>query len=187
METDPLKRFIQENRQAFEDDFMPHDTWKEIESKLPSPTHQTIYKTWLKIAATIIVILASGIIYMWMDQQNKQTNITAQQPSSGAHNAEQDLKEAEHYYATVITERKQELFSMTADMPEIKQDVQIEFAELDSVYKQLRIELKNNTSNETVINAMIQNYRIRLQLLEDMLYYINKVQNTNTKTQHYEL
>ena len=47
--------------------------------------------------------------------------------------------------------------------------IQAEFQMLDSAYVELKNDLKDNVDNEEVINAMIQNYRIKLQILEQIL------------------
>ena len=53
--------------------------------------------------------------------------------------------------------------------------------ELDSTYAQLKLDLKDNVANEQIIEAMIQNYRIKLQILEKMLDHLKAMKNNNHK------
>jgi len=50
---------------------------------------------------------------------------------------------------------------------------------LDSVYADLRRDLKDNAANEEVIEAMIQNYRLKLEILEDVLSQMRQANNNH--------
>jgi predicted CopG family antitoxin len=49
--------------------------------------------------------------------------------------------------------------------------------ELDEVYLELKEDLKDNVSNPEVIEAMILNYRVKLEILEDLLNQLNEKEN----------
>ena len=51
-----------------------------------------------------------------------------------------------------------------------------EMIELKGIYKELKGELKGNIENEKIINAMIQNYRMRLEILETLLEQLNSLE-----------
>ena len=52
--------------------------------------------------------------------------------------------------------------------------------QLDEVYKELMNDLQDNADNEEVVQAMIENYRIRLQILEQILNEIKGEQDEET-------
>jgi hypothetical protein len=60
-------------------------------------------------------------------------------------------------------------------------------AHLDSIRTDLKKDLKDNVANQEVIEAMIQNYRIKLQLLEDMLNLLKQNETKSEKTKSNEL
>jgi hypothetical protein len=60
-------------------------------------------------------------------------------------------------------------------------------AQLDSICTDLKKDLKDNIANQEVIEAMIQNYRIKLQLLEDMLKLLKENENKSENTKSHEL
>ena len=49
--------------------------------------------------------------------------------------------------------------------------------ELDEVYLELKEDLKDNVSNPEVIEAMVLNYRVKLEILEDLLNQLNEKEN----------
>ena len=61
-----------------------------------------------------------------------------------------------------------------------------ESRELDKIYKGLKNDLKDNVSNEEVIEAMIQNFRLKLQLLEEIQRQLQS-QKSNRKQPSHEL
>jgi hypothetical protein len=91
------------------------------------------------------------------------------------------------YYASRIEQKKKEIFFFTANNPKIEKDITIEFGQLDSAYKALRNDLKDNVDNSEVVSAMIQNYRIRLEILENILEQLKKVENHETKNKQHEI
>ena len=48
------------------------------------------------------------------------------------------------------------------------------------MFNELKIDLKDDAANEEVIEAMIQNYRIKLQILEEILTQLKNADEQNT-------
>jgi len=59
--------------------------------------------------------------------------------------------------------------------------------ELDEVYEELKEDLKDNASNPEVIEAMILNYRVKLEVLEDLLNQLKEKENQDEKDESYSL
>lgn len=91
----------------------------------------------------------------------------------------QELIEADYYYASQISEKKEEFYCLTANNTGLRDDVNMEFVELDKVFKDLKEDLKDNADNEEVVFAMIQNYRIKLEILEEILMQLRSVEENN--------
>jgi hypothetical protein len=92
-----------------------------------------------------------------------------------------ELIEAEAYYTSLINMKKEEVFRLTSNSPDIQLEINTEMVELDKVFEELKEDLKDNAANEEVIEAMIQNYRVKLDILEEMLFRLkqsNESQNT---------
>ncbi len=71
--------------------------------------------------------------------------------------------------------------------PELKQELTDDISHLDSIFYDIKKDLKDNASNQEVISALIQNYRIRIRILEDMLEILREDENNPDKTNGHEL
>ena len=71
--------------------------------------------------------------------------------------------------------------------PEIKKELNIDLSQLDSICSDLKKDLKDNVSNQEVVEALIQNYRIKIRLLEDMLTILKENENNPEKKKSHEL
>ena len=57
---------------------------------------------------------------------------------------------------------------------EVTGNAKRELAALDNIYMELEIDIKDNIDSEEVVSAMIENYRLKLELLESILNQIRK-------------
>jgi hypothetical protein len=80
----------------------------------------------------------------------------------------------------MIEQRKQEFILLSGSDASLRKEVDIELTELDHIYRELKEDLKDNADNEEVVVAMIQNYRLKLEILEEILLQL-KPANKNTK------
>ena len=92
-----------------------------------------------------------------------------------------ELKEAEMYYTGIINTKMEEVKPMLSDYPTLESELETDLTELDSIYKSLKNDLKDDIANNEVIEAMIQNYRLRISILEDMLEFLES-QDQEEKT-----
>ena len=60
----------------------------------------------------------------------------------------------------------------------------MELVDLDQVYNDLKEDLKDNAANEEVIEAMIQNYRLKLDILEEMLVVLKQSNESQNEKEH---
>jgi len=94
--------------------------------------------------------------------------------------------DAKAYYTSMINSKEKEVFDLSKNYPEIKRELLSEFKEIDSEQNELQIDLKDGASNKEIIDAMIQNYRIKLDILESVLRELSTETN-DEKHQEYEI
>ena len=90
----------------------------------------------------------------------------------------QVLEDAEAYYTSMINTREEQIIQLLGDNQKVKDEIMVEMNELDDIYVQLKNDLKDDVANEEIIEAMVQNYRMKLFILEDILKQLQKT-NTN--------
>ena len=170
MKPDRLEKFVNENRHEF-DQLEPSDRiWEAISGQLnEEPKHKIRKFQWMKIAAVVILALAiPTVIY--------QVKFSEQIQSAKAVQADpeiQELIEAEAYYAQEVSGKMAEINKCYKVHPEIKVEIEGDLNELEMMYHSLKNDLKENISNKEVIEAMIENNRNRMKLVDEVLEQIN--------------
>lgn len=162
---DKLEKFIDENRDEF-DYYLPSaGVWEKSGKKFST---RKIYLTVLSRVAVVILIFAGS--YLFHDfVDSRRSGKLSNSELRNIYEQIPELKEAENYYANLVSRKLNEIKPFYISNPEMKNLVQYDLAELDSIYNQLKTDLKDNVANDQVIEAMIQNYRLKLQILEDIL------------------
>ena len=186
MKNDELKKFVSEHRQEF--DFREPDPalWEKIKQKSASEEEEQPKKggriipiqRFLSRAAAVIIISTLSIgVYEYFDREVINTGSATAEVNETEINEEliiPELQEVEHYYSTEIDKKMEELSKFTSTDNELKQDITTDMNELDQAYDELKEDLKEAVATEEIIEAMVQNYRLKLQILEQMLQQINE-------------
>jgi hypothetical protein len=175
---DRLEKYVIEHRDEF-DMLEPNDAlWQGIEKKMKKEKNYTLRFYTSRVAAVAAIFIISFMVQKFFFNQN---NIYKEIP---------ELAEAESYYSGIINAKLEEVKPMLNEFPDIQQELDYDLSELDSVYKGLREDLKDNVANQEVIEAMIENYRIRIDLLEEMMHFLDRQDEDNNEhnnTSEYEL
>lgn len=178
MKQDKLEQFIVENRDGF-DVYEPSD---ELWDRIQKPAPKVIKLNWktiaVRVAAVVVIFIASYFFHDMMQSENNN-QIAQQDMEMEDQQMEQVqvLMEAEVFYSSQINNTKDEIFQISGNDKELIDDINLDMDELDEIFQELKDDLKDNSDNEEVIEAMIQNYRIKLQVLEEILKQLNKTKN----------
>jgi len=168
---DKLEEHIRKNREDLDRYSPSSGTWKKIKRGLKKEKSPIIQ--WLSIAAMIVVILGTAAVFFrpgnrWSDT-NREKNSDA-----GLTLANPQLKETEIYYNNLVNSLYREATPFLTGNPEIKKELNTDISQLDSICSEIKKDLKDNVANQEVVEALIQNYRIKIRLLEDMLIILKE-------------
>jgi len=178
-----LEKFVQENRDAFDDKFPSEMLWENINNKLNEaevgkteakiiPLRSRLYR-YVSIAAIGLVLLTvGGLIGSYLTQQQQGENL-----SFGA--ISEEYEELETYYSQRVNTKVNELKKYRYD-----DNVIDDINELDSAYEELEKELKAQgaaADNEEIINEMIENYQTKIEILERVLNRLERKQTEEEK------
>lgn len=150
---DNLKDHIESNPEDF--DLYPFDTskgWNEI-SKRVSPQKKKTKAWFIGVAASLAVLCISLVLVL--------TNSSSTQPN--------ELAEIEGFYQEEINQKISLVRNQLGD-DKILQDLEA----MDAAFTELKVDLSENVDNEEVIVAMMENYRLKLQILEEILTELEK-------------
>jgi len=176
-----LEEFVRKNREVFDHLEPDPSVWLRI-NPASAPVHRERKSLrWLRIAAAIALIFAgssAGIYFL--------TGGKAQSERLGGEIYRQML-ETERYYEQVVARRYEELRPYLVNDPAAREMLSADMEELDDVYLELKEDLKDNASNPEVIEAMILNYRVKLEILENLLYQVKEKETQDENNGSYSL
>ncbi len=93
-----------------------------------------------------------------------------------------EVSETEFYFASLIEEQVQLLKEeKSPETAKLVDDTLKELAELEADYKKLEQELINGGNSKMILNAMITNFQIRIDLLEEVLANVETIKNLKSQ------
>jgi hypothetical protein len=180
MNPDKLEKFVIDHREGFDDLEPDPGLWSKIQ---PGEEPRARKISWSGIAwraaAIVVIFVSSYFFHDYMDRREELLGEQAptEQEMEGSEEI-QVLKDAEAYYSSMINSREEQIIQMLGNDTKILDEIMEEMKELDQHYNQLKNDLKDDIASEEIIEAMVQNYRMKLFILEDIL---NQLQKTNTQ------
>jgi len=173
---DNFEKHIRENKQLFDDQKADRARiWANIESKLDNPKSEVV-PLWksplLRIAASVVLVLGlSAFIWTTMFTTSNNTG------QNGF--VSQELQDINVHYKSLVSSQVR----LIKDHPKLSNEDKEEFlmfiVELDEEYKLLKLEMQKNLDNEVILEAIVGNYKKRIELIENLLRQINDTKKTN--------
>ncbi|MFP4025285.1 MAG: hypothetical protein ACLFVR_12240 [Thiohalospira sp.] len=181
-----LEKIINENRSVF-DSFEPNEGhFERFEQKL-NQLHKSKSKTFtigfmLKAAVVTLLVVLSGL---WVYDQT----IAPQPLKEGIALREisPEYSEVEMYYTKLVNQKYSEINDFSFVDSTQKEMLIHELNEMDSIYENLKKDLKINPNDDRVINAMIQHYQLKVEVMNQILGQLQQVKNIEQqKSENYE-
>jgi hypothetical protein len=178
-----LDKIIQENKLDF-DSFEPNEGhFDRFEQKLVGFNNKKksfSFAYILKAAALAILVTLSGLwIYDNFDS-SPQKGIALSELSP-------EYNEVEMYYTHLVNQKYDEI-NQCQSLDSTQKSVLVqELKEMDSMYENLKKDLTTNPTDKRVINAMIQHYQLKVEIMNQILNQLQHAQNINSqKSKNYE-
>jgi len=185
---DNLESFIQENRFDF-DTHEPSDrVWAGIQANISEQEKKRINwkKVVMNVAAAALIFMSSYGVFEYVHAKRSMGDIN--KLALRLKEQAPQLYEAEVYYTSKVNSTMGQLGAVLEEYPDIANELKIELAQIDSLNQSLIVDLKDNIANQEIIENLIMNYRIKLQILEEMLQEMSAMQSSNEeKSTGYEL
>jgi len=197
---DPLEEFIRSNKEDYPQAEPSNDLWSKIDQRLDEQDTPQLplekkdkviqfkVKTLWRVAAFLVLGFGFGFLaakYTGSTPVQDQDPIALQEDDTvpevvnnyyvSLSDLSPDLEGVEEYYQGEIESRVKELDKYGANAVGFE-----EMTELQSEYMVLQNEAISNQNNPRVIEAMVNNYKLRLQVLETLLEAMRIEQETET-------
>lgn len=178
--SDKLEKFINEHRDEFDIYEPSPDLWWKIADRMDNPAikHKDNWYYIFRIAAILIIVFVSFFIYEKIIVKQPVTKINKRDKEELTVEKAEMLS-AEVYYNHQINLLLDELDKNYPEFQSVRKDVELDLAELDNACSELKKELGNNINNEEIIIKLIENYRLKLSILEEVLSQLRKAKKIN--------
>ena len=161
---DELEKHIKENKREF-DDYVVDEVdklklWSKIDNELSeAPKVVSIWrKPMFRVAASVVILLGFTFTFFMFNQGNAEHQI-----------ANQELYEIDNHYKLLVSNQI-ELIKKNTNLSKEEQNEFLSLVDdLDEEYNKLKGDLKDEINNEKIIEAIINNYRKKIKLMEDLL------------------
>ena len=172
---DPLDDFIQKNRQAFDDKEPSDRVWRNVENSISFKNKGIWNSVVLWRAAAIVFMVMSG--YLLIPK-------TGSKPIAAADPAATEFNDVEAFYFQQISEKVELIdgFQKSEGLNGFTQD----FQQLEAMYMILKEEMKN-TPSQKVKDALVLNLLLRINLLNQQLYKLEKEYGHTNKKKNDEV
>ena len=171
---DSLERFVKENRDALDRYEPSSEVWEKIAGRKVIFNRKLLVR--LSAAAVIALVIGTAfLLYASESRKNKLYYISG------------EVKEMELFYNSMASTLYMKAKPMLTSQPEIEKELENDLDRIDNLCNEIKKDLKDNVANQEVIEALIQNYTIKIHILEDMLRILNENENDTEKRKSNEL
>ena len=180
-----IDEIIRNNRDLFED-MEPSDGHLErFNRKLELRFHTISVKRsivpYLLKAAVVTILITLSSLWTWEHFIRSDRNRMALGDVSAQY------KEVENYYIHQVNLMESEIINVDLkNNPQQKEVLLKEMESMDSVYVQLQKELKVNPNDERIINAMIEHYQTKLEVITFIVNQLKSIRNGNQNSNENE-
>jgi hypothetical protein len=165
---DSFDKFIADHRESFDSRDPDPRIWNKVEADIRKKKG---LNGWLVLRRAAVVVIIFGASYATNEfiHRQKTGTVSLKESTRQKDSAMPGFKETEAYYAGLVNQKLDELKPILAHCPSLVEELNYDMSELDSTYADLKRDLKDNMANQEVIEAIIENYRLKINILEDLL------------------
>jgi hypothetical protein len=176
-----IDELIRSNRDFFEDAEPSKGHLERFERKLEMRFGKATIKRsivpYLLKAAVVTLLVTLSSLWTWDNFIRPNRNRMALSDVSP------EYREVENYYMHQVNLMESELNTLTISNDKAHNEMlKREMKSMDSVYVQLQKDLKENPNDERIINAMIEHYQTKVDVMTYILNQLKELRNENKNT-----
>lgn len=166
-----IENYLKQNRPALDVEDAPKGLWDKLEKELHPPKPWYKNPRILSIAAMLTVGFGAVIFLLARTGPQTGSNIAMEIPEGAMefnewYESHPELREAEFFYQTASTKILGEIDQL---LPEEEKAAYAFVNDLEKAYEELKSDAISSGLTRPIIEAMINNYRLRILLLEKLL------------------
>ena len=195
---DELKSFFERNRGAFDTEEPVFGHFERFQQKLEAEhkkQRKINYRVVLQVAASV-AILAMACVEVFsvlfgkgmetIKDEVAELNIKAgsgfvrQTTQTVKSKLNPEYREAQQYFIFEVGNRLDQIKANDNMDEEQKAELLKELSEMDEVFAELQEELKKAPDNQILIEAMIKHYKMKVEVMNQIINNLNNIKNLNT-------
>lgn len=178
-----IEKFITDNRKAFDDELPPDGIWENITAvfegeDLIKKREKSLRLRTMVSAAAMLVLIASAAILFYYTRPSARLDYSQIDPVLAKQQVE---------YASLINEKKDALSTMAMKDPQLYQEFTAVIEKMQANYKQLKTELNQSPNKELTLEAMINNLKVQIEVLNQQLEILNYIHKQEKKTPYEQI
>ncbi len=178
-----IEKFITDNRKAFDDELPPDGIWENITAvfegeDLIKKREKSLRLRTMVSAAAMLVLIASAAILFYYTRPSARLDYSQIDPVLAKQQVE---------YASLINEKKDALSTMAMNDPQLYQEFTAVIEKMQANYKQLKTELNQSPNKELTLEAMINNLKVQIEVLNQQLEILNYIHKQEKKTPYEQI
>lgn len=181
---DKLEKYILENHEQFDSVEPSEGHFDRFAQKLEEQNSKksktvNLHGLWMGLRAASVILLAV-LSTLWL-----KDNIFPRNETMQLSNISPEYQEVEFYYTSQINTKLTEIKEIDLIDNETQKKMLLdELEQMDSIYSKLALDLEADPSDERVVNAMINHYKVKLTVLNRILKQLYQLDEENNKNQN---
>lgn len=158
-----IEKFVKENYDKFNSKEPKTGHFDRFKSRLdPQIKSRNLFKESLKYAAVVLFLISAFFIY----DTNKSVNDSSFL-SANSNSIDEDFTEITGFYNTKLENKYADFDAVTCRAGDTQKEmINEDLEELNDAYFELKSEYELNPGNTNIKNALIDNYRKRIDILD---------------------
>lgn len=169
-----LEKIIINNRNSFDSLEPSEKHFQKFENKLNNYHKKNNNFSFIYIlkAASVAVLIILSSVFIFDNLQHNEKTLS---------NISLEYRNVENYYTTLVNNKIDKINQLNHyETKKQKELFKKDFINSDSLYINMQKEMKTNSNDARVINAVINNYQMKIDILNNILKHLNN--QTKTKT-----
>lgn len=175
-----IEEYIRKNRNSFDTSEPSEGHFERFTAKLETRMEKTpVYRRvsllpYLLRAAAVAILVTLSSLWTWehvLSPDTKKMTLSEVSP---------EYRQVEQYYVQQVNLMENEIKNIEIGNDEEQQKMFLyELEVMDQTYEDLKKDLKDNPNDERVINAMIEHYQKKTEVMNYILEQLKAVKNEN--------
>lgn len=179
-----LDDFINQHRDEFDAEVPGQEVWNKIAQRVvpvKKPAKVFSFSAWkISAAAAVLIIMGMLAARYFLPEQNTKTLAQVEKTidTVGLNEINPAYAQQVYQFTKLVEIKQEELKSFEKEQPELYKQFISDIHQLDSNYHVLKLELPANPNREQLLEAMLQNLKMQMDLINRQLLIIDQIKSS---------